>query len=422
VHQDLSLIPNLSVWENLRLALLRQEGRTGVKPRREKAATAEILDRFGLTLDPDALVRDLGRVERAMLAIVRAAQASHSSEAGVEDVLILDEVSAFLPLEERNRLYDLVRGFARRGGSVLYIAHDLNEIFELATSLTILRDGKLVRTSPTADTTIEETVELMVGSTDALQASPVAASTAPAVPRVTVTGLRSRALPRLDLEIGRGEIVGLTGLVGSGSDDVPDALFGADPDAAGSMSVDQDVFDIGQLTPRSALLHGIGLIPADRKAAGGAADLPAYENVTLTTFRQVRHGAVLSSSRLRAKAGGLMREFGVRPPEPRLAFSAFSGGNQQKMILAKWLEIQPRFLVMHEPTQGVDVGARAEILARIRRSAAAGLSVLCVSGDAVLLAELCTRVIVLARGRVATELRADALTERAITTSLLASS
>jgi ribose transport system ATP-binding protein len=420
VHQDLGLIGSLTVWENLSIGALGG-GRFGVvNPSKLKARSAQALAEFGLDIDPDAQVRDLSRMERATLAILRASRQSRLSDGEHErNVLVLDETSAFLPLEERQQLYSLVRTFAEGGGAVLYIAHDLEEMFAVADSITVLRDGHAVATMPTSSTSIPDIISLMIGGQGMVAHTRSTRVESSGGAAAVVSGLCSSVISPSDFMVGPGEILGVTGLVGSGVDELPYTLFGADDSAAGTLSVGGVTLDLASISTAAALRAGVGLVPADRANDGGIAELPAYENITMPTLRRRLVGGLLRSGVLAKQAKGLVQQYGVKPASETALFGSFSGGNQQKMILAKWLETDPQFLILHEPVQGVDVAARADLLRRISASADRGLPILCVSTDAVLLAELCSRVLVLANGEFVDELSGDDITEQSITFALL---
>jgi ribose transport system ATP-binding protein len=211
-----------------------------------------------------------------------------------------------------------------------------------------------------------------------------------------------------------GEVLGLTGLLGSGFEEIPYCLFGARSAAAGRVEVDGKTYDLRGMSPSRALEAGIALIPADRQRDGSVGSLSVGDNVTVPVLHKYRSRVGLNRSRMQRDARKLLERFDVRPPDPRLKYGSLSGGNQQKAMLAKWLQTKPSLLLLHEPTQGVDVGARQQIFQLTRKAAADGTAVVCVSTDYEQLAAVCDRVAVFGRGRVARELTGDQLTKERI--------
>jgi ribose transport system ATP-binding protein len=218
----------------------------------------------------------------------------------------------------------------------------------------------------------------------------------------------------VSLTVHRGEVVGLTGLLGSGFEEIPYCVFGARPAAAGRLEVDGKTYDLRGMSPSRARKAGVALIPADRQRDGSVASLSLGDNVTVPVLHTYQSRLGLNRSRMRSDARKLLEEFDVRPPDPRLKYRSLSGGNQQKAMLAKWLQTKPSLLLLHEPTQGVDVGARQQIFQLTRKAAADGTAVVCVSTDYEQLAAVCDRVVVFGRGRVARELTGDQVTEERI--------
>jgi ribose transport system ATP-binding protein len=405
VHQDLALIPSLSVVENLRLEELAAARRVRISWSSERARAREAFSRLGVDLDPRARVEDLSPVDRAQLAIVRA----------VEDaprLLVLDEPTAFLPQPERERLVALVRGIVARGASVLLVTHDLGEAKAIGDRITILRDGRNVGTVGGAVVEVADLLEMVVGHRlEPLEDARARPAAGPA--EISITDLTGEVVDRVSIHVRRGEVVGLTGLAGSGFEEVPYLIFGARAARAGRLEL-RGPSDLTAMTPDRALRAGMALLPADRQRDGAAGSLSVAANVSMPVLGRYFARLLLDRRRLLADARRLVAEHGVRPSEPRIAFDALSGGNQQKALLAKWLQTRPPLLLLDEPTRGVDAAARLEIASTIRRLAREGVSVLCASGDYEQLAELCERVMVFASGRVVRELVGAELTKERI--------
>jgi ribose transport system ATP-binding protein len=415
VHQDLGLVESLSVLENLRVAeIAASRSRFGISWRSERARARETFERYGVVLDPTAIVAALKPVERALLAIVRAIEEIRSVGRG-HGLLILDEPTVFLPKEGVERLFALVREAAAAGTSVLFVSHDLDEVREITDRVTVLRDGALVGTVVTADTTETRFVEMIIGRQLAALGEVQHADLTAKRVGVAVEHLSGASVHDVSFEMHEGEVVGLTGLIGSGFEEVPHLLFGARRATAGLLTIHGDPIDLTHLQPADAARSGLALIPADRKTDGSVGSLPVDENVALPVLDRYFNGVVLDRGRMRRETGKLMREFDVRPDDPSLPYGSLSGGNQQKALLAKWFQTEPRLLLLDEPTQGVDGGARQQIYELIRTAAQErGMHVLCASSDYEQLASLCDRVLVFGRGRVWRELVGAQVTKERI--------
>ncbi|GAB2459168.1 sugar ABC transporter ATP-binding protein [Jatrophihabitans fulvus] len=412
IHQDLGLVDMLTAVENLDLS--GPLGRRALRPnrgRRERDEAEATLRRFGVECDVTVPVGQLPATERAIVAIARAlSQWTHD-----QNVLVLDEPTASLHGKEADRLFAAVRRVADRGAGVIFISHRLDEIFELAERVVVLRDGRVVAEQPCAQLDHEALVRLIAGRADAAQSladrpAPAATTTAPAL---RVRGLHTATLGGFDLDLRQGEIVGIGGVHGSGREDVAPALFGASPLAAGEVSVSGVVTTTP--TPRWSIAHGLALVPAERPRQGAVLTMNARENLTLPRMAPfTRRFGRLDRGAEGREVDTLMSGLDVRPPLPEQPLSLFSGGNQQKVVLAKWLRNKPSVLLLDEPTQGVDVGAKAGIYEVIARAADTGTAVLVCSSDSRELARICDRVIVLRDGVVAAELCGPALTEEAL--------
>jgi ribose transport system ATP-binding protein len=419
VHQHLGLIPPVTVLENL--LLTRLSGRGGIaRPwaiswGRERSAARLLFKRYGLDIDPDVPLSRLSSVERALVAIVRAVEEIASGTARVgHGVLVLDEPTPFLPRADVDRLFTLVRRVVANGASVIFVSHDIDEVMEITDRATVLRDGRVAGVLRTPEATRDKVVGMIVGRQ--LQTAPSkVAATGAASAAVIITQLSGGQVAEISLALRAGEIVGLTGLLGSGYEQVPYLIYGALRAENGTLMLGSERFDLPALSPAAAIKAGLVLIPGDRPLAGGVGGLPIMDNVTLPAlanrFRPflLRRGAMVMASR------DLGDRFGIVPNRPMQPLASLSGGNQQKVILAKWLQLSPKLILLDEPTQGVDVGARQTVYQAIRDAASAGACVLCASSDAEQLAEICDRVVVLGRGKIAAELAPPDLSKHAIT-------
>ena len=416
VHQHLGLIPSMSVLENLLIGEHATEARWRIDWRTQSRRAAALFARFGLLLDPAADVESLSSVERALLAIVRAFDQLEQSQGTLTKLLILDEPTPFLPAEDVGKLFALVRAIVAQGASVIFVSHDIDEVSDITDRISVLRDGHLVGSLVTKEASKAEIVELIVGrSVDLASLRPASRTFGPEL--AIVSGLRGGAVEDFSLIVRAGEVVGLTGLIGSGYDELVSHCFGATRAAAGFLTLEGTERDLSRATPHESVRDGIVFIPGDRLAAGIVPTLSVIDNATLPILRRFGGGWWMSRRAMRAEAARLNTAFDVRPPNPDLLMSALSGGNQQKVVLAKWFQMQPRLVLLDEPTQGVDVGAREQVFAEIRRMAEQGAAIICASSDHEQLAAICNRVIVLARGRQVAELEGPAISKSAIAES-----
>ena len=411
VHQDLGLIPSLSVTENVRIAELAVASSPFISWARERRSAHAVLDRLGLEVDPAATVAELPLVQRAQVAIARAVGELTSRGTGEsEGLLVLDEAAAYLPRSERHRLFALVREVAAAGTAVLFVSHDLEEALAITDRITVLREGRNAATVDTRDVDAGRLIELIVGV--APGSAPAARTTpAPSAAAVgaTITGLSGAVVRDLSFAIGAGEVVGLTGLVGSGFDEIPYLLYGALPARGGRLALGR-VFDLAEMSPARAIAAGIALLPGDRARDGGVASLSVGANVTLPVLGRYATRHRLNRREMDRGAAALLARHDVRPADPAVLLGELSGGNQQKALLAKWIDAGPRLLLLDEPTRGVDVGARARIAATLAALARDGVATLCASSDHHELALLCQRVLVFGEGTIRSELAGVELT------------
>jgi ribose transport system ATP-binding protein len=409
VHQDLGLVRSLSVVENLLVGELSSHLSWRLSWARARRTARETFESYGLELDPGAKVSELRPTDRALLAIVRAVEEIRANTADDWGLLVLDEPTVFLPASDRDELFAIVRDIAATRASILFVSHDLDEIHEITDRVSVLRDGKLRGTVDTTGASDEVLVEMIMGRP--LQAPSIEREQAEGGKAISITGLTGRYARDVSLTVREGEVVGLTGLLGSGFEEIPYAVFGATSATAGRLEVNGTTYDLRGMSPSRARHAGVALVPADRQRDGSVGSLSVGDNVTVPVLHKYRSRVGLDRARMRRDTRKLLEQFDVRPPDPRLPYQSLSGGNQQKAMLAKWLQTKPSLLLLHEPTQGVDVGSRRQILRLTRKAAADGAAVLCVSTDYEQLAAVCDRVVVFARGRVARELTGDQATK-----------
>ncbi|MDG4897631.1 sugar ABC transporter ATP-binding protein [Mesorhizobium sp. WSM4976] len=405
VHQHSSTFPHLSVAENLSLGRGYETstgGRISWSTVRERAQ--RVLARFGIEAGPDQILSSLRPAVQTMVAIARALQDQEGSSTGL---LILDEPTAALSSAEVARLAQALRRYAAAGQTIIVVTHRLDEVLDLSDHVTVLRDGKVVGDLPRDEISHDILVQLIAGNSVSIVEKH---GTATGIDRIILEtkGLCVGPLVDADITLRAGEVLGIAGLVGSGRTSFLRALFGLARPSAGTL-----VFDGASYSPASpgdAVGHGIAYVPEDRLADATFPSLSVSRNISIASLdrywskmrilRKLEHNDT-------AKVADLV---GLRPRRTDLTINKFSGGNQQKIVIGRWLLRRPRLLLLDEPTQGVDVGARADIHRLVRDAVSGGSSAIVVSSDFSELVELCDRVVVLNRGRFVADLAADHLT------------
>ena len=424
VHQNLGLVPSLTVFENLRLVQLTTAASGFINWGAERAAAREALTRFGLDLDPGERVDRISPVERALLAIVRAFEEINAARrlTGKPGLVLLDEPTPFLPAAGVAKLFTLIRSIAKLGSGVIFISHDIDEVMQITDRVTVLRDGAVAGELKTATASHGQIVEMIVGR-DLAKRPPASYTTSVERPVFArIDNVSAKRLRPTNIVIRRGEILGLTGLIGSGYEEVPYLVYGARPCLSGSLSFESGrAIRLPEMTPRYAMDLGFALLPGDRQGAGGIDSLPIVDNIFLPDVSRFFRGGRMRNGAMVREARELSAIFEVRPNDPHLRLSALSGGNAQKVLVARWMNRNPRLLLLDEPTQGVDVGTRQQIFSALRSAADKGTSVVCASSDADQLAEICDRVLIFARGGICAELTGADLIKDRITEACFAS-
>ncbi len=394
VHQELAFCPNLSVAENLCLGdMPRSRGRLCWRAMGERAR--KMLGQVGLDVDPWTVMGSLSTGQEQLAQIAAAV-------GGEADIIIMDEPTSSLSQAEAEKLFTLIEALNRDGITILYVSHRLEEIMRLTERVTVLRDGQYVETLVTSQTTTDEIVRLMIGRS-VEDYFPEHVDRPPAEALLAVKGLTSPGKFRdVSFTIRSGEIVGLAGLVGAGRSEVARAIFGIDSFTEGS--IDFGGRPLAIRSPRDAISQGIGLLPEDRKRQGLVLSMTCRENVSLSLLRRLKRLHLLDHRRDRALAEEYFDRLNVRAPDVDADIATLSGGNQQKLALAKWLAQQCRVLILDEPTRGVDIGAKVEIHSLIDRLATQGHGILLISSELPEILNLSTRIIVLADGHITGEL------------------
>jgi ABC-type sugar transport system ATPase subunit len=410
VSQELNLFPDLDVLANL--FPMREPTRGPIIERRRMAQLAEpVLAELGLHVPLRRHVASLTLAQRQLLEIARALITEPR-------VLVLDEPTSTLEARGVERLMEVLRVLRARQVAVVYVSHVLEEVMALSDEVTVLRDGRAVLEGvPRSELTIPDIVDAMLGESGRERRALAGAATAPAAARRGTLRLEQVSVPdRLDdvsLSVATGEVVGLAGLAGSGHSTVLEAVFGLRRPSSGRILLPDGKPAPGNM--RAAIRRGVGLVTGDRRRLGLMLDKPVWENIAqVRAVALGRAGGLIRESRLRTRAAGHVQRLGIRTPSVRETAGRLSGGNQQKVVFAKWLEVEPSILLLDDPTRGVDVPTRADMHQLIRAEAAAGAAVLLCSTDIDELATACDRVLVFFQGRICAELQGEALTTGAI--------
>ena len=405
IAQELALVPARSVMENVYLGV--EPKRLGVVQREELRRRFDALnERTGFGLQAEAQVGDLRTAEQQKVEILRAIARNAR-------LILMDEPTASLTVDETERLLAIVRRLAAAGTAIVLVSHFLDEVLAVADEVTVMRDGRIVRTAPAAEETADSLVAAMIGRRIEL-AFPIPAPVPPDAPVVLAAeGLRRRgAIDDVSLAIRAGEIVGLAGLVGSGRTEVARALFGADRLDAGRILVEGRPVTIH--SPRDAAAAGIAMLPESRKEQGLFMELAVRENATIAMLPRLSPHGVVDARRERRVAQEAVAAVDVRARSLEAPVVTLSGGNQQKVLFAKWLLLRPKILLADEPTRGVDVGAKRQIYDLLVRLAGEGMGVLLISSEIEEVLGLAHRVLVLRAGRVVAEYAGDAATKDAV--------
>lgn len=395
INQELSVAENLTVTENVfvgselhTLGILRRE--------RMRSAVADILDLLGASFSPDALVGDLSLAEQQQVELARALH--HKSR-----VLIMDEPTASLSERETEKLFEVVRSLKQRGITIIFISHRLSEILAIADSVSVLRDGEYIGTLRGADIAHDTIVHWMVGRelTDYFQHETGNPTARDAL--VAEQYGDGRLIEDVSFSVGEGEILCLAGLVGAGRTELCRLLFGIDKKRHGQLWLEGAPLQIGG--PRDAIRYGIGYVPEDRKTQGLFLGMSVEWNITMNVLGRIASCGILRRPRMRRLAQVAVERLSISVPSLDQEVVYLSGGNQQKVLLSRWLEIRPKVLILDEPTRGIDIGAKSEIFKIIGSLAKQGVAVVFVSSDLAEVVGIAHRILVMREGRIVTELR-----------------
>ena len=393
VHQELNLFDNLDVAANVFIG--REPLRGGmlrlIDRRKLRTQVQPLLDRLGADFAPDALVSELSLAQRQLVEIAKALSLNSR-------LVIMDEPTSSLTIHETDRLMQVIAALKAAGISVIFISHRLNEVEQCADRVVVLRDGRVVGALERAEIRHDAMIRLMIGRD--LKSLYIPPAAPPGDSALDIVDARTPTYPgqAVSLSVHRGEILGLAGLVGSGRTELARAIFGIDRLLGGTVRLDGDAIEVG--SPRAVIDRGIYLVPEDRKRAGLLTDLSVAENISLPDLAAYARGQIVVVRSEVENAERQKRKLDIRVPDVTTPANALSGGNQQKVVLAKWLSMKPRVMIFDEPTRGIDVGAKSEIYEMMRRLADGGVAILMISSDMEEVIGVSDRIAVMHEGRI----------------------
>jgi ABC-type sugar transport system ATPase subunit len=394
IYQEFNLVPWLSAAANLFLG--QEHARLGfVRRRQERRRARELFERLGVAIDPETPCAELSVAQQQVVEIAKALAADAR-------ILIMDEPSAALTGQEVARLFEIIRDLTARGIGIIYISHRLAEVFAIASRVTVLRDGEHVATRPVREVTTDGLIELMVGRK--LESEFPSRQVVIGPERLVVRGLRrGEAVRDVSFAVQRGEVLGLTGLVGAGRTETARLLFGADRADGGTVELDGRSLRLR--SPRDAIRQGICLLTEDRQAKGLILGRSVRENFSLASLPQLSLAGFVRGRREQERLAGYVRSLRIKLARPEELARNLSGGNQQKVVLARWLETHSSVLIFDEPTRGIDVGAKYEIYQLINELAGQGKAVLLISSELPEVLGMADRILVMHAGRISGEIR-----------------
>jgi ABC-type sugar transport system ATPase subunit len=411
IYQEFNLIPSMTVAENI---FLGREPGAGpfISWADMRRATRRLSERYSLDLPPTRLVHDLSVAQQQMVEIARALSTrSH--------LIIMDEPTSALSDKETQRLFAIMRDLRSEGISIIFVTHRLSEVLRICDRITVLRDGKPSGTSDIAGLTVDRIIRMMVGRSAAELFEPlperipgeIVLKVSALSRRGTVDDPRDVLLDDVSFELRRGEILGIAGLIGSGRTELARCLFGADPKTAGETAIDGQPVEIR--TPQDAIARGIGLVPEDRQQQALFLDLAVRENLSITALGNFLRFGFVKQLAERAMVETYRKSLNIRMVSAEQKVKHLSGGNQQKVVLARWLALKPRILIVDEPTRGIDVGAKSEVHQLLHQMATGGIAIIAISSELPEILAISDRIMTMRAGRITGEVaRKDANEQR----------
>lgn len=403
IHQELLLVSHLTVAENISLGRLPRRPGGLIDWKTAHATAVKSLALLGSSIDPSVKVEELSTGEQQIVEIARALSTDTR-------ILILDEPTASLSESETSRLLKIIKELRNSGLAIIYVSHRMEEVFELADDITVIRDGSVVASASAADYTPDKVVRQMVGRDVSLERK---SRTAPGHKILEVKGLgRGKVLKDVSFTLHKGEVLGLAGLVGSGRTEIARCLFGLDKMDSGEIVLDNEKVMIRN--PGEAIRKGIGLVPEDRKSQGLVLGSSVKENATLSILGRLQSFGFIKRKSEADLVNNYKNKLHIKTPTIGAPVSSLSGGNQQKVVLARWLAVGPNILILDEPTRGVDVGARAEIQSLIEDLVKGGLAIIMISSDLLELLTMSDRIVVVRDGSTVAELAGESATKEEV--------
>lgn len=390
IYQEFSLVPTLTVAENIFLGRYPRSSSGLIEWATVREGTFKVLEQFSLNIDVDAIVKGLSVAEQQLVEIAKAISME-------SNLLIMDEPTAALGLMESRRLMELIRRLTEKGKSIIYISHRLDEVLEIADRVTILKDGKRVAMSPIKELKMKDVVRLMIGF-DIEQHYPKETNTQPVVCLKVKNLSTANSIHDVSFTVNIGEVFGLGGMLGSGRTELARAIFGLDRMIGGNVYLyDREV---KFRSPNDAVAAGVGMVPENRKADGCFFNFEAPKNITISRLKELLRGPFLNLLSERKVGASYVKRMNIPPGALEKSIQFLSGGNQQKVIIARWLFSQARLLIMDEPTQGIDIGAKLEVYNVINELTANGISIILISSDFPELLAMSDRVAIVRDGRI----------------------
>lgn len=404
IHQELNLINDLAVYENMFIGreLKKKSGVLDAETMKKK--TAEVFEKMNFSLDPATMVRDLDASYKQVVEIARALLMNAS-------IIIMDEPTTSLTDPEIERVFHMMRTLQKNGVGIIFISHKLKEVMEICTDYTVLRDGKMVASGKVAETTTDELAKYMVGHdvrTETLSREVNIGETVLECRGLTLPGVYQD----ISFTLKKGEILGFTGLLGDGRSELFRTIFGTFPEYEGEILVEGN--PVKMHSTENAMKLGIGYVPRNRKENGIIKDLSILENGTIVTLKNYVKGLFIKKDKQEADFADMVERLRIKMGDKEDLIGSLSGGNQQKVVLAKWLAYNPKVLIFDNPTQGVDVGAKEEIYDIILKLAEMGVAVVVLSSEAQEIIRVCDRTVVMFHGKIQGELSGDRMNEETI--------
>ncbi|CAH2714157.1 Ribose import ATP-binding protein RbsA [Neobacillus rhizosphaerae] len=403
IYQEFNLIPHMSVAENVFIGREPRKTKGIIDCKQVKQETRKWLERVGLTrISPDTLITDLSVAEQQLVEIAKAL--SFNSK-----IIIMDEPTAALNDEETNKLLSIMKELKHQGMGIIFITHRLEEVQKVADSIAVLRDGKYIGSALVKNVTKDDMVTMMVGRelTDLFPEKGAPSND-------VILEVKDVSIPdmlqNINFTIKKGEIVGIAGLMGSGRTELSKAIFGLYQNMSGTIKVDSKVVK----SPRGAIDAGIALVTDDRKQEGLVLGLSVYENLLLPTYRKISRFGILKRKKKDEIVNRWVKDLKIKVHDPSVEVRTLSGGNQQKVVLGKWLQMNPKVLILNEPTRGIDVGAKAEIYQIMKRLTEDGISIIMMSSEMPELLGMCDRILVMNDGRITAEFNQNEATQEKI--------